>query len=88
MPVAIDEPRARPLEDLSGVVVAPEPLGHGGGGDGRVPGGGGGDRPAARGSWPLLPALVVIVLLAALLTFLGMLTQIWANLAGSQLPGA
>jgi hypothetical protein len=87
MPVAIDEPRARPLEDLSGVVVTPEPMRHGGGGDGPLPGGGG-DGPAGRGSWPLLPALIVIVLLAVLLTFLGMLTQIWANLAGSQLPGA
>ena len=87
MPVAVDEPRARRPQDLSGGVVAPEPLRHGGGdGDGRLPGGGG--RPAGRGSWPLVPALVVIVLLAALLTFLGMLTQIWANLAGSQLPGA
>jgi hypothetical protein len=88
MPVAVDEPGTRRPPDPAGLVVAPEPLRHGGGdGDGRLPGGGGG-RPAGRGSWPLVPALMVIVLLAVLLTFLGMLTQIWANLAGSQLPGA
>ena len=89
MLVAIDEPGARRLEDLDDLRVASAPPRHGGGdGDGRLPGGGGGDRSAARGGWPLVPALLVIVLLAALLTFLGMLTQIWANLAGSQLPGA
>ena len=86
MPVAIREPRTWRLEDLPDPGVAPEPP-RDGGGDGRLPGGGG-DRPAARGSWPLVPALVVIALLAAVLTFLGMLTQVWANLAGSQLPGA
>jgi hypothetical protein len=87
MPVGVDQPGARRLADPP-VAAASEPLGHGGGdGDGRLPGGGG-DRPAAGGGWPLVPALIAIVLLAALLTFLGMLTQIWANLAGSQLPGA
>jgi hypothetical protein len=88
MPVAIDQPQARRLGDPPQVAIPLQPLRPGGGdGDGRRPGGGG-DRPAPRGGWPLLPALLVIVALAALLTFLGMLTQIWANLAGSQLPGA
>jgi hypothetical protein len=48
-------------------------------------GGGGGDP---RGNWPLALAVAVVVLLAALLTYVGMLTQIWANLSGAQLPGA
>lgn len=48
--------------------------------------GDGGGEP--RGNWPLALALVVVVLLAALLTYVGMLTQIWANLSGAQLPGA
>lgn len=59
--------------------------------------GGGGDSGGCwqgRGGWgfhrewPLVPAIVVAVLLAALLTFLGMYTQIQANLVGSQLPGS
>jgi hypothetical protein len=33
-------------------------------------------------------AVTVVVLLAAGLTYIGMLTQIWANLSGAQLPGA
>lgn len=37
---------------------------------------------------PLGLAITLIVLVAALLTYLGMLTQIWANLSGAQLPGA
>lgn len=47
-------------------------------------GGGGGPR---RGI-PRGIALLITAVLAAALTYLGMLTQIWANLAGSQLPGA
>jgi hypothetical protein len=49
-------------------------------------GGGGGD--GGRRQWPLLPALLAAAVVGALLTFLGMLTQIWANMAGAQLPGA
>lgn len=48
----------------------------------------GGGRPSPPGEWPLVPAVIVVVLVGALLTFLGMLTQIWANLAGAQLPGS
>jgi hypothetical protein len=63
---------------------------HGHGGDGS---GGGGGEPHDDGAgpvrqWPLVPAVVVAALLAALLTLLGMYTQIQANLAGAQLPGA
>jgi hypothetical protein len=35
-----------------------------------------------------VPAVVVAVLLAALLTFLGMYAQLLANLAGARLPGS
>lgn len=70
---------------------SPEPPGAGTGhrgGDGFVPGGGGGGgRPERRG-WPMWAAIVVAVLLAAVLTLTGMVAQILANLAGSQLPGA
>jgi hypothetical protein len=37
---------------------------------------------------PVWFAVTVVVLLAAGLTYIGMLTQIWANLSGAQLPGA
>jgi hypothetical protein len=37
---------------------------------------------------PVWFAVTVVVLLAVGLTYLGMLTQIWANLSGAQLPGA
>ncbi len=47
---------------------------------------GGGSGP--RRDWPLVPAVLVVVLLAAFLTWLGMYTQILANLAGAQLPGS
>lgn len=47
---------------------------------------GGGRAPQKQ--WPLIPAVVVVVAVGALLTFLGMLTQIWANLSGAQLPGS
>lgn len=50
-----------------------------------LPDGGGDGRPEGI---PMTVAIVVIVLIAALLTFVGMQTQIWANIAGSQLPGA
>lgn len=53
---------------------------------GEPPGGGRGPRP--RRNMPLGLAITLIVLVAALLTYLGMLTQIWANLSGAQLPGA
>ncbi|MQA02413.1 MAG: hypothetical protein GEV07_06705 [Streptosporangiales bacterium] len=49
--------------------------------------GGGDDEPRGRGL-PRGLAVVITAALAALLTYLGMLTQIWANIAGSQLPGA
>lgn len=48
---------------------------------------GGGEGPRHRGI-PRWLAVLVTAALAALLTYLGMLTQIWANLAGAQLPGA
>jgi hypothetical protein len=68
------------------------PRGASGRGGGRDPGGGGGrhggERSRFRREWPLPLAVVVVVLLAALLTWLGMYTQIRANLAGAQLPGA
>jgi hypothetical protein len=37
---------------------------------------------------PLWLAITVVSLLAIGLTYLGMLTQIWANMSGAQLPGA
>jgi hypothetical protein len=77
-PVLEYEPRTKPARRAAG--------GHGGGvRAGGVSHGGG---PGPRRDWPLAPALVVVALLAALLTLLGMYTQIQANLAGSQLPGA
>jgi hypothetical protein len=33
-------------------------------------------------------AVTVVVLVAIGLTYIGMVTQIWANLSGAQLPGA
>lgn len=51
-------------------------------------GDGAGDRGRPRRGWPAGLAVLVTAALAALLTYVGMLTQIWANLAGSQLPGA
>jgi hypothetical protein len=47
--------------------------------------GGDGGRPEPLPVWF---AVTVVVLLAAGLTYIGMLTQIWANLSGAQLPGA
>ena len=62
-----------------------------GGKGGRARGGGDGDGrepPAPARAWPVVPAVVVIGIIAALLTALSMLTQIWANLSGAQLPGS
>jgi hypothetical protein len=79
MPAVLEtKPRTGPV---------PRAAGHnGGGGDGGGAPEEGSSGPARE--WPLVPALAVTALLAALLTLLGMYTQIQANLAGSQLPGA
>jgi hypothetical protein len=74
------KPSARPVLRAAGS--------HGGGGDGSGGGGPHDDGAGARPQWPLVPAVLVVALLAALLTLLGMYTQIMANLAGAQLPGA
>lgn len=58
----------------------------GGGGDGRHGDDGGGSD--TRPGWPLWLAVGAVVMVASLLTALGMFSQILANLAGSQLPGA
>lgn len=61
------------------------------GGDGHDGGevlGRGGGRPSPQKEWPLVPAVIVVTLIGVLLTFLGMLTQMWANMAGAQLPGS
>lgn len=65
-----------------------DPLGTGdvGGGDG--PSGRGGDDPQPAGGMPPALAVAVIVLVAVVLTYLGMLSQILANISGAQLPGA
>lgn len=94
MPVLLDEkkPEGPPVlgeDDLALLVGGEEVPEQGGGGDGD---GGflyrGGDRPTPHREWPRVPAIVAVVIVGALLTFLGMLTQIWANLAGAQLPGS
>lgn len=49
------------------------------------------DAPDGGGPGRGVPRIVAVLITAAVaagLTYLGMLTQIWANLAGSQLPGA
>jgi hypothetical protein len=94
LPVGLEEKKPEVLgvltdEDialLAGDRYVPEQDGDGHDGGG-LPGGGGG-QPSPSREWRLVPAVVVAVLIGALLTFLGMLTQIWANLAGSQLPGS
>jgi hypothetical protein len=54
--------------------------------DGR---GGGGRGPRGRSeAWSVLVAALITAAIGALFTFLGILTQIWANMAGTQLPGA
>lgn len=65
------------------------------GGAGRPPrrggsgGGGGGRGPRGRsGQHSIWFSALVTALIGALFTFLGILTQIWANMIGSQLPGA
>ena len=61
----------------------------GGGGDAHEgPDGDDGGQPAPARAWPVVPAVIVAGIVAALLTALGMLTQIWANMAGTQLPGS
>jgi hypothetical protein len=52
------------------------------------PHGDGGGPPAPARAWPVIPAVIIVGIIAALLTALGMLTQICANLAGTQLPGS
>lgn len=96
MPVALKEKKPEgvaPLTegDIALLVHAERALEEGGDGHdggGFLGRGGEGDRPSPQKEWPLVPAVIVVVLIAALLTFLGMLTQIWANMAGSQLPGS
>lgn len=94
MGVALEEQKPGVLggltdEDLALLVEGGDGLEQGGGGrDGGDLLDRGGGRPSPQKEWRLVPAIVVVVLIGALLTFLGMLTQIWANLAGSQLPGS
>ena len=76
MPVQLDARAGPPREDVPARVVPPT-MGDGGWGDGRRP-----------DPLPVWFAVTVVVLLAIGLTYLGMLTQIWANLSGAQLPGA
>ncbi|OLT00132.1 hypothetical protein BJF90_07595 [Pseudonocardia sp. CNS-004] len=53
-----------------------------------APPGGGDGRGGGRAPLPVWLAVTLVVLVAIGLTYLGMLTQIWANLSGAQLPGA
>jgi hypothetical protein len=48
-------------------------------------GGGEGPRPDPLPAWV---AVTIVVVVAIILTYIGMLTQIWANMSGAQLPGA
>ena len=94
MPVGLEEKKPEVLGVLTEEDIAllardrhvPKQDGDGHDG-GELPGEGGG-QPGRSREWRLVPAVVVAVLIGALLTLLGMLTQIWANLAGSQLPGS
>lgn len=86
MPVALDAPPA--LEPREPVVAPPAGGRHVGGNGDAGAGGRGGGSGRDRRSLPAGVAIAAVVALAVLLTYLGMLTQIWANLAGSQLPGA
>lgn len=94
MPVAVKEKKPEGVgllteEDIALLVDAERALENGGDGhDGGEFLGRGGDRPGPQKEWPLVPAVIVVAAICALLTFLGMLTQIWANMAGSQLPGS
>lgn len=74
MSVLLDTRPERPREEVPPGIEPPAE----GNGD---PGG----RPEPLPVWL---AATVVSLLAIALTYLGMLTQIWANMAGSQLPGA
>ncbi|HJR51586.1 MAG TPA: hypothetical protein VJ794_10795 [Gemmatimonadales bacterium] len=47
-----------------------------------------GDGGGERRVLPLGVSVALILLIATLFTYLGMLTQIWANISGAQLPGA
>lgn len=85
MPALLERPPAAPERQQT--------LTHTDGPDGSAVSGGppprdGGDGREPRRNLPLGVAVTIIVLVAALLTYLGMLTQIWANLSGAQLPGA
>lgn len=90
MPVA--PPGARPADttpDVRRVTIPARPAAalRGGSGDGgSANDGGGSGRP--RQGLPLWLAVTAIVVIGSLLTTLGMFSQILANLAGSQLPGA
>lgn len=70
----------------------PRPAAAGAGPPPRGPrqGGGGGWRWRRGRSeqYSIWFAALVTALIGSLFTFLGILTQIWANMAGSQLPGA
>jgi hypothetical protein len=75
--------------DIALLVDAERALEEGGGGrDGGEFLDRGGDGPRPQKEWPLIPAVIVVTLIGVLLTFLGMLTQMWANMAGAQLPGS
>ncbi|MGH2787178.1 MAG: hypothetical protein ACRDJV_04615 [Actinomycetota bacterium] len=94
MPVAVKEKKPESVgvlteEDIALLVDAERALEAGGDGhDGGEFLGRGGDRPSPQKEWPLVPAVIVVTLIGVLLTFLGMLTQMWANMAGAQLPGS
>jgi hypothetical protein len=79
------KPRTRPTR-RAGARDTGGSWGGGGGGNGGGPHDDGGAEPNRE--WPLGPAILVVALLAALLTLLGMYTQIQANLTGAQLPGS
>jgi hypothetical protein len=76
MTVLLDSP-----PDASRAEIPPRTVPPGGDGGGR----GDGRRP---GPLPVWLAVTVVVLVAIGLTYIGMVTQIWANLSGAQLPGA
>ncbi len=84
MPALLEE---RPTRRVQARPV-PRPAGGRGGGGEAGPGPDGDSESGPIRQWPLVPALIVAMLLAALLTLLGMYTQIMADRAGAQLPGA
>jgi hypothetical protein len=91
MPTAVLE---RPPSTSEAPTSAPREASPSSGSAGRPPrradGGGGGGRGPRRRSEALsiLVAAVITAAIGALFTFLGILTQIWANMVGTQLPGA